>query len=182
VQPYLPPGAPDEHKDGQELLPWYRLLTYSDPHHWRGYMIGSWWLVNQQATDPQALTEAARFIDEGVRNNPEVFQLALMQGRIALQRERWDEALPAFDRAVTLAQKLRPADGRETPPRWSQSDEEDFRTAVRYPPMILLRKRHDLDAAQAAVDRAQILLPHDGPLDHLKAEIAWQRRQAGAAH
>lgn len=166
IQPWKGPDQPDEHTAGDELVPWYRLLTYSDPHHWRGYMIGTWWLSRMEK-DPGAVAEAARFIEEGIRNNPGVFQLELMAGRLQIQQEHWREALASFEKTIQMALKIRPASGKETP-AWSDSDEEDFAAALRYVPSIQWRKLGDAAGAWASLARGLALLPGDRPLGEMR--------------
>lgn len=171
VRPWQGPGAPHTHTAGDELLPWYRILTYSNPHHWRGYMVGTWWLMKQADDNPDALDEADRFIAEGIRNNPSVFQLRLMQGRLRLQRENFKDAIDAFRQAVQLGLKTRPADGRPNPPAWTASDEEDFAMAVRYIPVLQFRKLDRPDLALRSLRRALKLLPGDTPLQNLRTQL-----------
>lgn len=167
VQPWQDAKAPHAHAAGDELLPWYRMLTYSNPHHWRGYMIGTWWLSKNNTTR----TQAESFIDEGVRNNPNVFQLHLMRGRILMQREAWSDALAAFGRAAELAEKVRPAEGKPTPPTWTQSDEEDYATALRYVPLIQWRKLDNAAVARKSLAAALGKLPGDKSLQNLRAQM-----------
>ncbi|MEN6626197.1 MAG: hypothetical protein ABFD69_08240 [Candidatus Sumerlaeia bacterium] len=167
VHPWQPAGAPHLHSAGEELLPWYRMLTYSNPRHWRGYAIGTWWL----SRDPAARAEAESFIAEGVKNNPGVFQLQLMRGRILMQREAWSEAIAAFRQAAALAEKTRPAGGKPAPPAWSASDEEDYAAALRYIPLLEWRKLNDPAAARADLAAALERLPGDKPLGELRQQL-----------
>lgn len=67
------------------------MLTIANPNHWRGYMIGSWWLTRQGASSQEraaGLREARNFIDEGIANNPTSFQLHIMRARILIAQER----------------------------------------------------------------------------------------------
>ena len=82
VKPYFAPGAPHHHTDGLELLPWFRVMTVSDPHYIPGYTTGAWWLNRRR---PE---EALAFIEEGVRNNPDSFQIRFTQGQILLTQAR----------------------------------------------------------------------------------------------
>lgn len=166
VQPWQDAKAPHVHAPGDELLPWYRMLTYSNPHHWRGYIIGTWWL----ARNPSALTQSEDFINEGVRNNPDVFQLHLMRGRVLIQRQAWTDALNAFRRAAALAEKIRPAEGKVCT-TWSASDEEDYAAALRYIPLIELRKLNDPAAARKSIAAGLQRLPDDTPLKNLQSEL-----------
>lgn len=167
VQPWQDVKAPHVHTSGDELLPWYRMLTYSNPHHWRGYMIGTWWLSKKPATR----TQAESFIDEGVRNNPNVFQLQLMRGRVLMQRAAWGEAIGAFRHAAELAEKIRPAAGESQSPAWTKSDEEDYAAALRYIPLIQWRKLGDPAAARQSLAAALERIPGDKALQDLRAQL-----------
>lgn len=167
VQPWQDAKAAHTHTSGDELLPWYRVLTYSNPHHWRGYMIGTWWLSKKNTTRSQAES----FIDEGVRNNPNVFQLQLMRGRILMAREAWADAIAAFKRAAELAEKARPADGKAKPPAWTESDEEDYASALRYIPLIQWRKLNNPAAAQKSLAAAIERLPGDKSLNQIREQL-----------
>lgn len=167
VQPWQDKEAAHSHTAGDELLPWYRMLTYSNPHHWRGYMIGTWWLSKKDMTRAQAES----FIDEGVKNNPGVFQLQLMRGRILMQREAWADALAAFRRAAELAEKARPSDGKPNPPTWTASDEEDYAAALRYIPLIEWRKLNNRVAAQKSLTAALTKIPQDKTLNNLRSQL-----------
>ena len=171
VHPWQGPDAPHSHTPGDQLLPWYRLLTFSDPHHWRGYMIGAWWLCQEQGKNPGALDEAMAFINEGIRNNPKVFQLHLMQGRIRIKQGQIQAAIESCERATELALAIRPEGGVEQPPVWTESDEEDFAAALRYVPFLQLRRLHDAEAARASLARARRLLPNDTPLQNIAQSI-----------
>lgn len=164
IEPWLPPGAPDKHEPGDELLPWYRMLTLADPHHWRGYMIGTWWLLSEAEHDPRALDEAQKFIAEGIRNNPQILQLPLMQGRVRMRAQTWAPAVASFRQSLQIGLKLRPADGKPNETTWTSSDEEDFRAAVRYIPVLLFKKINDPAQGAHELAAARQLLPDDLPL------------------
>lgn len=166
IHPWQDEHTEHAHSGSDELLPWYRMLTYSNPHHWRGYNIGAWWLSRNPATR----LEAESFIEEGVRNNPNVFQLQLMRGRVLMQREAWADAIGAFRKAAGLAEKIRPADGKRSQ-TWSDSDEEDYAAALRYVPFIEYRKLNDAAAARADLARAFEKIPHDGPLNDMSKQL-----------
>ncbi len=169
VHPWQEPDAPHAHSPGDELLPWYRLLTLSNPRHWRGYMIGSWWLTRQEGG--KALAEAAVFIDEGIQNNPGVFQLHLMRGRILMMTEDWTQAHESFERAVALGVEARTAALAATQSSWTDSDEEDFAAALRYVPLLRWRRLGDEAGARQALARALAILPGDLPLRQMAEEL-----------
>jgi tetratricopeptide (TPR) repeat protein len=172
VQPWGIGEQFHQHQGGQELIPWYRVLTLSNPHHIRGYLTGSWWLMKQESKEPGSTDEALKFISEGVANNPTDFELPLMQGRILLAKDRVREAIASFRKSAELALAVRPEGGVEKLPEWSYWEEEDFSAAVHYVPALYLEKLHDPAAALDALDWADKLLPGDGRLAAL-------RRQAG---
>ena len=82
VKPFFGPRHPHHHTDGQEVLPWFRVMTISDPHYLPGYTTGAWWL-NSRERD-----EALAFIEEGIRNNPDSFQVRFVKGQILLDQAR----------------------------------------------------------------------------------------------
>lgn len=141
VKPWRDPSLPHEHTDGTELLPWYRLMTLSDPHNVRAYAIGSWWLKRHNPP------EAIRFAKEGIQNNPQAFELPLMLAKIQFQNARkteeasgaseetkrlYKEATKHFTEAARLAMKHRPEGGHDAhPDKWTRYNEEDVMAAVR---------------------------------------------------
>ena len=44
MKPWLDPSKHAGHSDGKEVLPWFRVMTLSDPHYVRAYAVGTWWL------------------------------------------------------------------------------------------------------------------------------------------
>ena len=76
VKPWRDPSLPHIHSDGAELLPWYRLMTASDPNCERCYAIGGWWLKTH---NPE---EGVKFLEEGVANNPDSFAIRFMLGQV----------------------------------------------------------------------------------------------------
>lgn len=128
VKPWQDPSKPHLHTDGAELLPWYRLMTLSDPHNIRGYVIGAWWLKHYQKR-PQLL-EAIKFLDEGIRYNPDSYQLYLMKGHINRTLEDHQEARLLYRKAAEIAIQKRPPDGKISHD-WTQYNEEDAMAAIR---------------------------------------------------
>lgn len=171
IHPWQGPEAPHVHTRGDELLPWYRLLTYSNPHHWRGYMIGSWWLSKQDGGEAAALREGLSFLEEGIANNPEKFQLLVARGRLLIKLERAEEALGSFVAAAELGAKVRPEGGKAQPPAWTDSDEEEYWAAVRYPAIIAWQLLDDPKRAEELIGWGLRLLPGDVRLEALEREI-----------
>lgn len=128
VKPWLDPSQPHYHLDGTEMLPWFRLMTISDPHHIRGYMIGAWWLKKEQKK-PQ-LQAAKAFLEEGIRNNPDSFQLYLMLGTINRSLEDFDGAKKSYYEAAERAIKQRPTGGKLSR-KWNHYQEDDALASIR---------------------------------------------------
>jgi len=144
VKPWHKPGDPHQHTDGTELLPWYRITTLADPHNVRGYTIGGWWLKYKN------VDEAIRFVQEGVRNNPEAFKLHYMLGQVYFHKGRqlvragkpesdpgvrdcFEKCRVAYHKAADLTLIQRPPAGPEDPerPDWTIYVETDARAALR---------------------------------------------------
>ncbi len=165
VKPWRDPRESHQHSDGTELLPWFRLQTLSDPHHVRSYLIGAWWLAGKSEVQ---LREALDFVDEGIRNNPQAYQLYLMKGQILRKLDRQTEATDAFRQAADLAMERRPPRGDENPNAeelgWDSYKEQDARTAARM--TVLMEKTfRDPQTALALAHRYLQHLEHDGILE-----------------
>jgi tetratricopeptide (TPR) repeat protein len=97
VKPYSPTHL--EHTGFEEVIPWYRLLTYINPHHTRGYVVGSYVI----ATYAKAPEQALEFLKEGERNNPKSPEIQEALGRLYFYKlHRADEATPYFQKAISL--------------------------------------------------------------------------------
>jgi tetratricopeptide (TPR) repeat protein len=128
VKPWLDPSQPHKHTHGTELLPWYRLMTLSDPHNVRGYMIGAWWLKRLRKENTSL--EAIKFLEEGIKYNPDAFQLYLMRGQVFRSLERNKDAGASYEKAAELAMKKRPTIGRISDD-WTDYNEDDALAALR---------------------------------------------------
>lgn len=149
VKPWLDPSQPHLHTSGTELLPWYRLMTLSDPHNIRGYMIGAWWLKRIR-TDIQ-LREALKFLDEGIGNNPGAFQLYLMKGHVFVALGDNQQARKSYREAGERAIRQRPPNGK-TGPSWTDYNEEDALASVRLAVMTEAEYGTRKQALQLALD------------------------------
>lgn len=144
VQPWRDPHKPHVHTDGRELLPWFRVMTLSDPGYIRGYVTGSFWL---QFDD---IDRALEFINEGLQHNPDDFQLyvsrAILRTRQSRQvgdpaiqpltpqvRHYLELAREDYLRAAELMLKVRPAEVDEAgfgPGGWSRYHDADAMAAT----------------------------------------------------
>ncbi|MFH0907869.1 MAG: hypothetical protein V1929_03820 [bacterium] len=160
VKPWRDPSQPHQHTDGTELLPWFRLMTLSDPHYVLGYTVGGWWLKSRN------LEAAIRFAKEGIENNSESFQVHFTLGQIYLDKGRriaGNENMLApppdalkyllmardcYLTAAELAIAQRPANASQNPdnPSWGHYLEDDARATCH---MAALFEWHYGDKARA---------------------------------
>jgi len=159
VKPWRDPTKAHIHTDGTELLPWFRVMTVTDPHYAMGYTLGSWW-VAQYDRDM-----ALDFIEEGIRHNPNAFQIRMARGFIlwrTFRQERedmqmLDQVIQDFRDAARLgiAQRPDPADGPpEEQPGWSWFQEQDLWAACQ---MRVLLEREFGDPERARELAAEYL-------------------------
>jgi tetratricopeptide (TPR) repeat protein len=80
VKPWRDPSEPHVLTDGREMLPWFRVMTMSDPHYARGYAVGAWWLKRRN------LDAAIAFAREGITNNPSAFEIYYTLGELIMER------------------------------------------------------------------------------------------------
>ena len=162
VKPWQDPSKPKLHTDGTELLPWFRVMTVSDPHYVKGYTVGAWWLKDR---NPAA---AMAFVDEGIRNNPADFQVHLTRALLLVgtyrdYNDREVDELPAevlgrlieakrtFQTAAELAIRARRgAEGGagDLTADWSQYQESDAMAACQM--AVVMEQRYG-EPSRAAV-------------------------------
>ncbi|MGF1571985.1 MAG: hypothetical protein ACFCU1_02835 [Sumerlaeia bacterium] len=172
VRPWQDPSLPHVHTSGKELLPWYRVMTLSDPKNVRGFMIGSYWL-----STTGKYSEAREFLSEGIKNNPESFQLPLYRARIILKEIQYtrqrtadenamsslelalqDQMIQDFVLSAELVLKHRPKDFdmREFNPQWTDYMEDDAGAAIRLAVSVLRKEerlKEALDLAERGASR-----------------------------
>lgn len=182
VKPFAGPNSGHEHSDGRELLPWFRLMTLSDPHYIRGYTVGAWWLMRRN------YEESVAFIEEGVANNPNAFQIHLMHGHVLFEKARtlagesflepppeaewWIfEAHKSFVRAAELAATSRPSlEEREKPgTKWTHYMEDDAHSAVNMA-LLIEHKYGNEDFVADMIDRLQSAFPDNRSIRKLRKE------------
>lgn len=82
----------------QELIPFYRIMTWLDPHFILAYDVGSYTLTLYGKNE-----EGLKFIKEGLEKNPDSPTLNLTAGQIYLFRFRdFDNAIRYFKTAIRL--------------------------------------------------------------------------------
>lgn len=81
----------------KEVLPWFFVEVAFNPHDIRGYTLGGYWLQRMGRGE-----EALKFMEEGVKNNPDSAMILGAIGWIYFQREDWQRAAEYLDRASIL--------------------------------------------------------------------------------
>jgi len=177
VKPYRDPHLPHNHTTGEELLPWYRLMTLANPRQVRPYLIGAMWLSQQEGQ----LEAAIDFLEEGIRQNqgrPDLFRLylGLTTSWVKFSHERpdasWaDPALQSARRGFVLALHQREQTLAASPDRWRNDQEEDLRIVGHY---VALLEQHQgntgaaLEAAEALHAVAPDFTPNARLLESLR--------------
>jgi tetratricopeptide (TPR) repeat protein len=67
-----------EHGNEREILPWLKLTAELDPHKTEAYTIASYWLANRLGKQK----EAEQFLREGLRQNPDSYEILLELGKL----------------------------------------------------------------------------------------------------
>ncbi len=82
----------------EEIMPWLRLATQSDPHNIEVYLVASFWLNSEcQRNDL-----AQQAIQEAIEKNPERYELPLELARLQLSGGEYGHATASFDQALAL--------------------------------------------------------------------------------
>lgn len=176
VKPYRPASAEHQHTEMAELIPWFRLMTLTNPQYVRGYRVGMSALIDQDEWK-----EAWEFLQEGIANNPDNSRRFLLfqslcsyhvrgqyaQGKYPFGDQWVDRALAAAREAYRLGLRQRPPGGQTgkiaRDIRWNEDLEEDFCYAAHMVPLLLARKGDTPAARRAALEAAKYL-PDYAPL------------------
>lgn len=162
VRPYSPTHL--EHESLEEVIPWYRLLTYINPHHTRGYVIGAY-VISTQADNPE---QALKFLKEGERNNPQSPEIQEALGRLCFFKlHRLDEAIPHFQKAISLF---------SSKSHLTEDEEDVLLNAYRSLALVYGEKREPAKLA-AVLDEAWARFPGDISLRHSQARLEELRRE-----
>ncbi len=159
VKPYSPTHVP--HKEMEEMIPWYRLITYANPHHVRAYTVGAYFIY-AYGNQPDA---ALQFLEEGEHNNPDSPKIKEALGRMYLYKfDKPAKAIPYYRDSVRLFE--------EKSMRTSLSDEEQELHRNAYVSMVL--SYIELDKPEKALDmyrRVKRLYPDDQPVRDLASRM-----------
>ncbi|MFT5499499.1 MAG: tetratricopeptide (TPR) repeat protein, partial [Kiritimatiellia bacterium] len=190
VKPWLDPTKHAGHADGKEVLPWFRVMTLSDPHYVRAYSVGAWWLKTKN------LDAAFEFIREGIKNNPNSFQVHAALGDLHYTKgmqispnifkpepaaiEQLLLARDAFQKAADLAIKQRPpkVDPKNMPEHWSTYLEDDTRAAINM--AVLLEREFGTEAkTRELAARYLTVYPEDPTLKSAMEKATSSQPEAG---
>jgi tetratricopeptide (TPR) repeat protein len=83
------------------IVPMLRLVTLLDPHFQQAYEIGGYFLSH----DLGLTREAIDFLEEGVRNNPESFQINFDLGMLYFTGKQYKEAIPHILKSYKLTRE-----------------------------------------------------------------------------
>ncbi len=86
----------------QELIPYYRIITWLDPRWVDAYYVGSYMLYMYKKPE-----ESLKFAEEGVRFNPNSAKLNFNIGQLYVLTKQHQKALPYLKKTLTLAQDKR---------------------------------------------------------------------------
>lgn len=104
VKPYSDEQGMEIHRDQVQTLPFFRLMTQLDPHFIRGYTTGGAILCEAGKHAEAGL----RFLQEGLRHNPDSFEIHTEVGRFHLVYFRdFAAAEHHLNQALTLAPRDR---------------------------------------------------------------------------
>jgi tetratricopeptide (TPR) repeat protein len=87
----------DQPGEAREILPWLRLSADLDPHRAETYTVAAYWLISNMGK----INEAEQFLREGLRANPDSYQILFALGKIYYEnrhdpnvaRNLWELAL-----------------------------------------------------------------------------------------
>lgn len=99
-----------EGREIQEILPWLRLATKSDPHNIEIYLVASFWL-NGECNRPDLAKQA---ILEALEKNPDRYELHQEMGRLHLDSGQQEAALEALESALDLLQHTNQPDPEQS--------------------------------------------------------------------
>ncbi len=103
TKPYLAADGKMYAKPLEQTLPYYRVVTWIDPHFVEAYVVGATMISDAG----QHVREAEEYLLEGARHNPESFEIQTELGHFALV---YRQDYPSAARHLEAALRLVPAD------------------------------------------------------------------------
>lgn len=100
VKPYLSNDGQEFSKDPEQTVPFYRLMTWSDPHFIQGYTVGATFIAKAGKYADRGI----EFLLEGERANPESFEIQTELGHFYLvYKKSPSAAIPHLLQSIQLA-------------------------------------------------------------------------------
>ena len=93
-----------DYRTNEPIMPLIRLVTILDPHFVQAYDFGAFHL----AVNLKKREESIKFLQEGITNNPDAFELNWEFGFLLYYDKKYSEALPFLFKARTLRKKKTP--------------------------------------------------------------------------
>ena len=115
----------------EAIVPMVRIVTWLDPRQMDVYDTGSWHLAynftdSQERSDPRYIPAATALLREGIRNNPNVYDLYFNLGWMNFQKiQDYPEAAKWFGQANTKG-SIDPVTGDIRPPKAQIKDRPQF--------------------------------------------------------
>lgn len=163
VKPYLGRDGRSFSKDWTQTLPFYRLMTWADPHFVQGYTVGAAFVSDAG----EKADEGIRFLQEGARFNPESFEIQTELGHYFLV---YKKDYPAAIRHLEQALRLVPT-GRKL----AELEEEALVDAYRWLALAYTEAGRARDAL-ALAQRGLRILPRDVTLRNVIAQQGRPRK------
>lgn len=115
-----------QHRDPEETLPLFRLMTWSNPRFVMGYTTGA----AMMARKASGYEEALRFLEEGRRNNPESVEIETAFAFLLMKGSRFGKpsALAAAEHAERALANLKSKDVRTL----TEDEKEAWQEAIRW--------------------------------------------------
>ncbi|MBC7807803.1 MAG: hypothetical protein H7145_16845 [Akkermansiaceae bacterium] len=121
VQPYEDMSN-HKHRDPQEALPLFRLMTASNPQFIPGYVYGAAMIARNKTKYPEAIA----FLKEGEVNNPQSIEIKTEMGMF------YDAKTREFNKAVQPLQEAIVIGSRRDPATLSDDEKEAWQNAYRW--------------------------------------------------
>lgn len=154
TKPYAAADGRLYSKDGNQTVPFYRLMTWADPHFIQGYSVGAVW-INHAG---KYADRAVEFLKEGERANPDSFEIQTELGHYYLV---YKKDHPSAERHLRQAIALVP---RHRPLTEMEQDERD--DAYRWLALSCRDSGKPHEAVRVAREGLQVIGP-DGTLQRI---------------
>jgi len=154
LKPYLAPSGRMYEKAADQTMPFYRLMTWADPHFVQGWTVGAVFI----ADGGKAADEGLRYLHEGERLNPGSWEIQVELGHFYLVYKR-DHA--AAERHLTRAFRLLPPNAR-----LGESEQEALVEAHRWLALCYVEAGRPVDAVRVAT-AGRRLAPGDVTFGHV---------------